>query len=96
MIEVRVDPAADGFFDRREVDDHAERVEPASLQGDDRAAIVPVQMATLAVVIEKSMTIAKANLARDLEHGVLPIVVGSLREPDPRAERAVHHLFIAM
>src|ERR1051325_3073448 len=68
MIEVGVDPGADDALDGGEVDDHAERIEPIRLQGDDGAAVVPVQMPALAVVLQQAMAVAEADLARDLEH----------------------------
>jgi hypothetical protein len=52
MIEMAVDPAADDFFDRRKIDNHAKRIEPVRLDSDQRPAVVAMEMAAFAVVLK--------------------------------------------
>ena len=64
MIEMGVDPVADDALDRREIDDHAEIVEPFGFERDDGAAVVAMQMPAFADVIEEAMAVAETDFAR--------------------------------
>ena len=77
MIEVLVDPSADDTFDIRKIEHHAPFVERLRLDGDDRAAVMPVQITALAIVIEQPMAVAKVNFAGDAESHESKRVQGS-------------------
>src|SRR5262249_50833844 len=78
VVEVRVDPGADDAFDAREVHDHPQRVELAGFQRDDGAAVVAVQVAALAVVVEQAMAVTKTEFTRHAIHGPLTLSGGAI------------------
>lgn len=69
MIEVGIDPGLHNPFDFAEVDDHTKFVELFAFNGDDRDAVVAVQVATLAGVVEQPMAVTEVNFAGDSVHG---------------------------
>ncbi len=70
MIEVFVDPRLNLALDFAEVDENATLIEGWAADRDDRAAIMTVQVAALAVVIEQTMSITEVNLADDAKTGL--------------------------
>ena len=63
MVEILVDPTADDLLDLREVQHHAVRVEPRGVEGDDRAAVVSMQMAALARVVQQAVPVTEIDFA---------------------------------
>ncbi len=70
VVKRGVDPGCDDFFDAREIHDHAKRIEPVGLEGNDRPPVMAMQMPALAVVVQQAMAVAKTNLARHTIHGL--------------------------
>ena len=69
MVEVGIDPAGDDPLDVGEVEHHAAVVKLLGLDGDDGVAVVPMQVAALAVVVEQAMAVAEVDFSGDAEHG---------------------------
>jgi hypothetical protein len=63
VIEHFIDPALDFMLDLTKIYQHATRVEHRSLQSNHRPAIVPVEVPTLAGIIQQAMTITKIDFA---------------------------------
>ena len=86
MVEVGIDPALTTRLIGK-IDDHAERVELVRFERDDRAAVVAMEMAALALVIQQAMTSSES--ASDLKHawlsstGVIVLSVESLKQQRP-------------
>jgi hypothetical protein len=80
MIQVLVNPRAHGAFDVSEIDEHATIVKMVAGDTDDRTAVMAMEMAALAIVVEKPMAVAKINFAGDMKHKVIPRMVD---EADP-------------
>src|SRR5207245_1289969 len=59
-------------------DDHAQAIELERFQGDDRAAVVPVEVAAFAFVIEQAVAVTEADFAGHAVHR------GSSRERKPK------------
>src|SRR5262249_34365221 len=69
VVELGVDPAADDALEQREVEHHAQRVEAVGGERDGGAAVVAVQVAALALVLQEPVAVAERQLARHAGHG---------------------------
>ena len=61
VVEVLVDPTVHDAFDLREIQHHAAIVQPRSLEGDDYPAVVSVQVAALARVVQQTVSVAEVD-----------------------------------
>jgi hypothetical protein len=76
VIEVFVDPGADGPFQFAEINCHSQRIETRGLDCHDGFPIVSVQVAALTGIVQKTMTVAEIQLFGDAKH--LPSPPGPL------------------
>ena len=63
MIEILVDPAADLALDLREIEHHAVRIEVGGFEREHGAAVVSVQVAALAGIVQQPMAVAKVEFS---------------------------------
>ena len=68
VVEMIVDPAVDAALDLVEIDDHPLPVEALGLDGDDRPAVVAVQMPALALVMQEPMAVTEVDFSGNAEH----------------------------
>ena len=70
MVQFVVDPSADDALDVGKIEDHAALVELLRLDHDHRPAVVAVQIAALAGVIQQAMAVTEVDFASDSKHAV--------------------------
>ena len=69
MVEDIVDPTTYYVFDLSEIEDHAPIIELIGLERNHNSAVVAMQIAALAIVIEQAMTVAEINFSSHQIHG---------------------------
>src|SRR5260370_40879103 len=67
MVKMGVDPTADHVLDGRKIDNHAEPIQSIRFERDDGAAVMPMQMPALAVVLQTPLAEPKPSFALHLK-----------------------------
>ena len=68
MIQLVVDPRANGFLNVGKIDEHASIVESLSFKHDNRFAVVSMKMPALPRVIQESVAVTEFDVLRHSEH----------------------------
>ncbi len=91
VIQIPVNPVLDHGFDFVEINHHAKRVKRLGDKLDFPLAVVAVQVAALALIIEKAMAVAKINLFGHAEHGLISLASALRAGLKESPCRAGHH-----
>ena len=68
VIQLIVNPTVHHALDVTKVEHHAAVVERRRFERNDHAAVVPMQVLALAIVIEQAMAVTKVDLTSDAKH----------------------------
>lgn len=79
VVEILVDPSAQGSLDVAEIGEHTAIVEMFSFDGDDSSAVVAVKKSAFAVVIDEAVPVAESEFFGDAKHRLPPFVSGVFR-----------------
>ncbi len=81
VIEVVVDPSAEGSLDVAEIGEHTSIIEVLPFDGDDGSSIMTVKESAFAVVVDEAVPVAESEFLGDPKHR-LPPLTARLWEPD--------------
>src|SRR5687768_16667370 len=70
MVKILVDPGRHAVLNVREVEHHSAVVQVLCFDRNHRAAIMTVQIAAFAIVIEQPMPVTKIDFTRYGKHGI--------------------------
>ncbi len=75
MIQIVFDPAANFLFNIGEVDEHASVIEFHPFQDKHGFPVVSMQVPTLAIIVQQTMTVTEFDFLGDAIHSREPLVV---------------------
>jgi hypothetical protein len=78
VVEIFIDPSAEGTLDVAEISEHAAIVEVFSFDRDDGSAVVSMKESAFAIVIDEAVPVAESEFLGDAKHRLPPFESGVL------------------